>query len=93
MNYAGSKFVQNHKIHVVSIDNEMGFMNVDKGLYFSADEVGTRIWDILIEPKSINEIVDILLTEYDIHEKQCREDVEDFIRKMVSHELLLLTNT
>lgn len=87
------RFRQNEKIHFTTIDNEMGFMNVDKGQYYATNEVGTTIWNLLTEPKSIDEIVDVLLLEYDIQEKQCKTEVEEFILSMLKQELILSVDT
>ena len=46
---------------------------------FSVSEVGARIWEILPECNNEEEIVSIILDEYDVDPETAKKDVADFL--------------
>jgi hypothetical protein len=71
------------------IDDEAILMSFEADSYFGLNSVGSRIWEILSgEAKTIDELVSILIEEYEVGEKQCREEVERFIEDMVGRKLI-----
>lgn len=78
------------KILSSRIDGEVVLMSIESDYYFCIDAVGTRVWDLMEKkPLSVNELVQLLLLEYDIDEIKCRKDVEAFINDMASKQLVL----
>ena len=75
-----AKIVQNKEIDASDIDGDKVMMNLEKGMYFSLNSVGSRIWDIIENPTTADEIIKILLNEYDIAEEKCREAVVSFLK-------------
>lgn len=83
-----SKIVQNKKIDASDIDGDKVMMDLDKGMYFSLNSVGSRIWDIIENPITIDQVVEILLSEYDIDKNECKETVVSFIKGLEENELI-----
>lgn len=46
--------------------NETVILNVENGVYYGLDEVGTFIWHQIQSPHRVDEIVNALLEEYDV---------------------------
>jgi hypothetical protein len=59
--------------HQVSCDlsGEVVILNLEDGVYYGLNAVGARIWQMLEEPRSVEEIHRSLLDEYDIDPKVC----------------------
>ncbi|OGQ05663.1 MAG: hypothetical protein A3F82_04835 [Deltaproteobacteria bacterium RIFCSPLOWO2_12_FULL_44_12] len=55
----------------------------DLSVMYSANESGTRIWDLLLEKRSLDGIKKILLEEYDIEESKLAQDIESFVKQLV----------
>lgn len=53
-------------------------VNEHNGL-FSVSEVGGRIWELLPESESEDDIVKALLEEYEVDEETLRKDVKEFL--------------
>lgn len=83
-----SKIVQNKKIDASDIDGDKVMMDLDKGMYFSLNSVGSRIWDIIENPITIDQVVEVLLSEYDIDKNECKETVVSFIKGLEENELI-----
>ncbi|TQI71968.1 coenzyme PQQ synthesis protein D (PqqD) [Gramella sp. Hel_I_59] len=80
----------NDKVLSSKIGNEAVLMCMEAESYYGLDPIGSRIWQLLIEsPKTIQEVIDVLLQEYDVDQETCSRDVHSFIDEMISRKLIL----
>jgi hypothetical protein len=78
------------KVLSSKIDEEVILMSFEADSYFGIDPVGSRIWELLSEkPASINELVVILVDEYEVDEETCRKQVQIFIDEMYTKKLII----
>ena len=61
------------------LDNEVAILNVDRARYFGLQGVGAHIWEALQQPRSVGEICDGVMEEFDVASEVCRADVSRFI--------------
>ena len=59
-----------------------------KDRYYSLDEVGTRVWSLLSEGRSIEGAIAVLEEEYEAAPGTVRKEVEAFVRQMRSKRLV-----
>jgi|SRR5271170_1658749 len=71
---------------------EAVILNVDRGVYFGLDEIGARIWSLIQEPKTVSEVRDILVEEYDVSSEQCEEDLLALIAKLSDEGLVSVSD-
>jgi len=50
--------------------------------------VGARVWDLLKQPKSVTELRNALLDEYDVDETRCGDDLLALLETMRSEGLI-----
>ncbi|MCX7842831.1 MAG: lasso peptide biosynthesis PqqD family chaperone [Clostridia bacterium] len=72
----------------VEMDGEVGMLNVDNGKYYSLENVAARIWELIATEKSINDIVSILLEEYEIDKDNCFTQVISFAESLKNEGLI-----
>lgn len=77
-----SKFIRNTNAISGRLNDELVMMDIRKGKYFSLNPVATRIWDLLEQPLSMEELCNQLTGEYDVDPGQCRDDVKDYLEEM-----------
>lgn len=70
-----------------ALDEETLVLNVESGLYFGLDGVGARIWQLLSDATTEEEIIEQLLLEYDVERAQLRHDVTAFIEVLAANGL------
>lgn len=70
------------------LEGEAVILDTTASEYYGLNEVGTRVWTLLQEPKTLDEIVDALLEEYSVDRDQCEEDVKELIDQMMEKDLL-----
>ncbi len=69
------------------LGDETVLLNVESGVYFGLDPVGTRIWELLARGSTEDEITSCLLDEYEVEPARARVDVKTFMRALVSKGL------
>lgn len=72
------------------IDGDVIILSAGDDAYLSLDPTGSRIWLLLQEPLSLDELVHILTDEYEVTDEDCRADVRDFLDDMVGRQLILV---
>ena len=64
------------------MDGDLVMMSIENGEYYGIGGVGTRIWELLDQPTTIQRLVETIKTEFDIQEDRCRDDVLSFSEKL-----------
>jgi Coenzyme PQQ synthesis protein D (PqqD) len=70
------------------VDGETVMFHPDAGSYFALGTVGTRVWDLIAEPRSVGDVCATLRAEFDVDEEACREQVLAFVREMHEKNLV-----
>ena len=74
------------------LSGEAAILNLKSGVYFGLNMVGASIWKLIQEPRSVNEINDALVQEYDVDPDQCEKDLLALLEELLSKELIEVTN-
>lgn len=64
------------------LDEETVILNTKSGVYYGLDSIGTSIWNLIDQPKSIGEIRDYLLSEYDVEPSECDRDLLEILQEL-----------
>jgi coenzyme PQQ synthesis protein D (PqqD) len=76
--------------HQVSCDlaGEVVILNLQDGVYYGLNAVGARIWKLIEEPRSVDEIRAVLLEEYDIAADACGRQLAAVLNDLAAHGLV-----
>jgi len=83
-----SEVVLNDSVLTTLIDDELGMMSIKRGLYYTLNPVGKRIWEILERQMKVSEVVDTLRVEYDVELLVCEKDVLELLVLLEQNELI-----
>ena len=64
------------------LDGEAVVLNLDTGIYFGLDAVGTRIWRLLEERKPLQAVLDTLIDEYEAPPDRLQRDLLAFVERL-----------
>lgn len=64
-------------------------LNLRTKRYFSLNETGTRVWELLLEGRTEEEIVRAMTREYDVGEDAARRETADVITALRENELIV----
>ncbi len=73
------------------IDEETVIVEPRKGMVTVINAVGSRIWELIDEKRTINNIVDIISTEYDIQPEEAKKDTLSFLRDLSEKDMISLS--
>ena len=83
-----SKISKSKEIDATDLNGEKVMMNIEKGIYYSLNEVGSRIWELMKKDITVQEIINILLMEYEIDNDTCEKAVLSYLKDMEDAELI-----
>jgi len=84
-----TKIVKAKQVHWKSVDGEAVLLHFSSGNYFALDPVGTYLWTSLCEKtKSVGDLIEELVLEYDCSETQARKDTLEFCSQLMAEKLL-----
>ncbi len=62
-----------------SLGEEAAILHMSRGIYYGLDPVGARVWNLLQQPRSVEEIREILFAEYEVEQDRCQADLLDLL--------------
>ena len=71
-----------------TVGDESVLLHLQSETYLGLDAMGTRMWTLLTASDSIQRAYESLLAEYDVNGEQLRRDLEEFVAKLVEHDLV-----
>ena len=74
------------------LDGEAVILDMESGKYHSLDSTGTKIWALLEDKISLDDVVLQLIEEFAVERQQCTTEVEEFINRMVDLDLVETEN-
>ncbi len=70
------------------LGGEAVVLNLKSGVYHGLNQVGARIWDLIQEPKQVEDIKQALQEEYEVEATQCLNDILGLLRDLQSVGLI-----
>lgn len=70
------------------IGGETVMLDLAQGTYFGLDPVGARIWQLLAEGKTLAEVCDAMMTEYDVTRDDIERDVARLAEELADRGLI-----
>lgn len=83
--------VANKQIVAAELSDEVIILNLNNGVYYGLDGVGHRIWSLVREQKTVGEIVNAVVSEYEVDAERCRKDVASLLQRLADEGLVELT--
>jgi hypothetical protein len=70
------------------LGDEAAILNMKNSVYYGVNPVGATVWNLLKQPKTVTEIRDAILDEYEVEEKRCEQDLLTLLEEMRSEGLI-----
>lgn len=71
---------------------EAVILDLKAGMYYGLDAVGSRIWSLIQQPTSVNELRQALLREYEVDAERCEQDLMTLLRDLAANKLIRVHN-
>lgn len=84
--------VQSGAAAFAEIDGETVALDVNTGLCYGLNAVGSRIWTLVASPTPVSKICDVLVDEYEVERSVCEEQVLELLEGLRGEGLLVKDN-
>ena len=68
-------------------DGERVILDARSSRYFDLNSVASRIWELLAVPVAAEQVCDRLVQEFDIEREACRQQVGEFLDRLIEKGL------
>lgn len=69
-------------------NNDLVMFNMEKGLYFSINDIGSDIWTLLTAPIKVSSLIDRLMEIYSVDKETCLNDVLIFLNELYNLKMI-----
>ena len=80
-------------IHPSVLSREVGgetvLLNLESGVYYGLDAVGTRAWNLLAQDNTLAGVCSIMLDEYDVASDALQRDLTALVQELCEKHLLV----
>jgi Coenzyme PQQ synthesis protein D (PqqD) len=80
--------LRNADISARTIGGETIVLDLPSSQYFAITGIGSRVFELLSEDRTIDDLVTTIVAEYDVDEPTARGDVEAFVERLRQAQLL-----
>ena len=82
------KLVRSQELLEADVNGEIVALHIDKGQCYGMNEVASRVWALLAEPVSLDQICETLTQEYEIDQATCAAEVGELVGELKSEGLV-----
>jgi hypothetical protein len=68
--------------------DEAVVLHLKSGIYFGLNDVGARVWSLIQQPKSVADLREALLAEYEVAPDVCDRDLMQLLQDLKAADLI-----
>ncbi len=72
------------------LEGQNVILNLEDGVYYGLDPIGSFIWNLIQSPREFNEIRHMILEEYDVDDDRCRKDLSELLNDLAAKWLVVI---
>ncbi|HEY8132321.1 MAG TPA: PqqD family protein [Thermoanaerobaculia bacterium] len=81
---------------VVAVKNQVScdpggeavILHLDSGVYYGLNPVGAWIWNLIQSPRTVDEIRQAVLDQYDVEVDRCESDLQALLQDLAAAQLI-----
>lgn len=81
------------RVHPSVLSRELAgetvLLNLESGVYYGLDAVGTRAWNLLAEERTLTDVCSIMLEEFDVSPEKLEGDLTALVTELCEKQLLV----
>lgn len=88
-----TRLVRNPLLTTAELDGEVVMLSLETNRYYGLNAVGSRIWELLAQPMTLQQVCDVLMHEYAVSREQCEREVLAVTQKLLDEKLAQVDGT
>jgi len=81
--------VRRDTLFASQVDGETVIVSLETDSYYGFGKVGSRIWELLSAPTTVEALCRQLGEEYNVDPETCRQDTVAFLRQLLEQKLIV----
>ena len=74
------------------LEGEAAILNLASGAYHGLDPVGLTVWNLIASPIAVSQIVDTMVTQYDVDRARCERDLLALLARLDERGLIRISD-
>src|SRR5512137_812340 len=70
------------------LSGEAAILNLKTSTYFGLNTVGASIWKLIQEPKTVSQVLEAIIEEFDVDTARCENDILELLQELSRHGLI-----
>ena len=70
------------------LGGETVILNLKSGTYYGLNPTGTFVWNLIQEPKTIEDLRTAILSEYEVDAAVCDRDLKSLLQKLMEQSMI-----
>ena len=70
------------------LGGEIAILHLEAGKYYGLDAVGARVWSLIQKPRTVGELRDVLVSEYEVEPDLCERDLVALLQGLADEGLV-----
>ena len=83
-----ARITKPESVLVRELSGELVLLNLDTECYYGLDDIGTRIWSVVIEAENLDTALAMLHAEFEVDPEALRADVAHFLGELAAAGLI-----
>jgi hypothetical protein len=81
------------KDHVACpLGDDIVILDLKAGLYFSLDNVGAKVWQLIQQPRTVSDLREAILEAFEVAADVCQQDLVALLRELSARNLIEIRN-
>lgn len=77
-------------VYAEVVGDETVLLELGSGRYYGLDPIGTRLWQLLVEMKSTEDVVAAASEEFDVAPAQLAKDIATLVSELAARKLVVV---
>ena len=73
-------------------DGEAAILNLTSGAYHGLDPIGAAVWNLIVRPIAVSEVVDVMIAQYNVDRARCERDLLALLAKLDERGLIQIAD-
>lgn len=83
--------VRNPNLLVNGLDDELVMLSIERGKYYGAETVGSRILTLIEKPMAVFDLCATLMDEFEVDLQTCEAQVLAFVTRLQQEDLIVVS--
>lgn len=73
-----------------AVGDERILLHLEQGVYYGLEGVGAFLWEFLSQPRTLEEMIEVVVREYQVEREQCSADLQALVADLRAQGLVMV---